>query len=259
MSKKQNTHSLRANRASPRDTISAIKIECNWANLLASGQSYNSPSSLLHKIAFGVISPSRYEKINIQPSLYVGSEDDEARWIFLSLYLNRTKLLASLKQENLVQNGLIYGDYVTAENELNKLEQVAGVSLSSLYYRFFLRHGTLQGQLRSPFEENRLILQRRPDGKGYAENDYWPRALGILNLDDRAQRLHELLSDFSQSIDDTILKVKDQFLHISTESKKRMGLFDYSYTDAELLEILEADFANITAHDQFLDRAFRIR
>lgn len=126
------------------------------------------------------------------------------------------------------------------------------------YLSIRIRHGTLQGQLRSPFETHHLILQRLAPGHGYAESDYWPSRLGLDVLDGKRTELHFLFSQFSRDIDAEIVSVKDQMIHVSTEEKKRQGLFDYSYTDAELLAILDAKFDDVVNYDQFIDRTFLV-
>lgn len=138
MSKKRPISTVRHYKVSPRATITDVKRTSNWAELLAATRTYNSPSSLFHTIALGDIDPNCYSKIRIQPSLYLESEQDEARWAFCSLYINKDKLLLALGQEKIVEKQLISGNYIEAEKELIKLETMAGCSLTSLYYRLFL-------------------------------------------------------------------------------------------------------------------------
>lgn len=183
----------------------------------------------------------------------------------LSLYLpNDTgELVPKLVDAENLQNKnvriLSHGHYLLFKAFFNDVRnQFAGSNSHGLdsYLSIRIRHGTLQRQMRSPFESLRLLLQRRSPTQGYAENDYWRIKLGLQILDQRRSILHQHLSRFSAEIDRIILELKDTVIHVTTEEKKKPGLLDYAYTEADLLDLLGSRFENVSNHEQFLDRAF---
>lgn len=87
-----------------------------------------------------------------------------------------------------------------------------------------IRHGTLQGQLRSPFQKNNLITTRINDQSNqYVENTF------INNIiEGDVKTLNKIFSDFSNEIDLLIEDVKTNWMQIKIKNKTPEGMFDYS-------------------------------
>jgi hypothetical protein len=94
-----------------------------------------------------------------------------------------------------------------------------------------IRHGVLEGELRSDFVTHNLILNKSNDK--YVENPYWLQTYGL----DRTtnEELNRMLADFSERIDALISNFKSEVLQIKT-SKTDKGFFDY-YIDSETLSL----------------------
>lgn len=107
-----------------------------------------------------------------------------------------------------------------------------------VYLSTGIRHGTLSGQLRSVFENERLITQRDASGT-YSRNEYWCEQLEALNVSySQISMVDAYLADFSKAVDDIIGFLKHDWIQISTEDKPSKGLFDFSLlrTDAIRLD-----------------------
>jgi hypothetical protein len=94
-----------------------------------------------------------------------------------------------------------------------------------------IRHGVLEGELRSDFVVHNLILNKTNDE--YVNNDYWVQTYGL----DRTtnEELNKILADFSEQVDTLISNFKSDILQIKID-KSNKGLFDYTI-DSETLSI----------------------
>ena len=92
-----------------------------------------------------------------------------------------------------------------------------------------IRHGVLEGELRSDFVEHNLILNKSNDK--YVDSFYWGQTYGL----DRNtnEELNKILTDFSEQVDSLISYFKSEVLQIKIE-KEEKGCFDY-YIDVETL------------------------
>jgi hypothetical protein len=116
------------------------------------------------------------------------------------------------------------------------------------YLSVRIRHGTLAGQLRRPFELLHLITQR--DARNvYGDNEYW--RLKIRTSTDNVKLIMKSMSAFSAKIDTEITRVKNRLIQIKTETEERNpdGLFDYSYSHIDLVN-LEIDFRSTKSIDE---------
>lgn len=94
-----------------------------------------------------------------------------------------------------------------------------------------IRHGVLEGELRSDFVEHNLVLNKSNDQ--YVANPFWGQTYGF----DRNtnEELNKIFADFSEQVDALISDFKSDVLQIKIE-KQEKGYFDY-YIDSETLSI----------------------
>jgi len=94
-----------------------------------------------------------------------------------------------------------------------------------------IRHGVLEGELRSDFAVYNLVLNKSNDK--YVANPYWEQTYGL----DRStsEGLNKTLADFSKQVDDLISNFKIDILQIKID-KEEKGYFDY-YIDSETLSL----------------------
>jgi hypothetical protein len=94
-----------------------------------------------------------------------------------------------------------------------------------------IRHGVLEGELRSDFVSNNLILNKTNDK--YVGNEYWTTTYG---LDTKTNdELNKNLISFSEQVDNLISNFKADILQIKIDESGK-GYFDYS-TDPEKLSL----------------------
>lgn len=94
-----------------------------------------------------------------------------------------------------------------------------------------IRHGVLEGELRSDFVANNLILNKTNDK--YVSNKYWTRTYGLDAKTDN--ELNKCLIYFSEQVDNLISNFKSDVLQIKIDESNN-GYFDYT-TDPEKLSI----------------------
>lgn len=92
-----------------------------------------------------------------------------------------------------------------------------------------IRHGSLINQLRMHFEQYSLVTNIG-SGDCYALDTYWTDKMLSLNTNQR-QSCKELFLAFTQKVDASIFRIKDEYVQIRTEKhdKKLSAAFDYSY------------------------------
>lgn len=96
-----------------------------------------------------------------------------------------------------------------------------------------IRHGTLKGELRRPFNEGRLLTTKNKESGIYYENSYWRERLSCLE-EGVLDEIVVMLTTFSASIDDAISDVPSKWIQVKTEQKDSEGMFDYAYSDVDL-------------------------
>ena len=117
-----------------------------------------------------------------------------------------------------------------------------------------LRHGTLAGQLRAPFETYQLVTQRDEETKIYRDPSFWldrystlPKAI-LLAMSERLQA-------FSRRVDELIDVARTEWIQVHTEAKPTGGLFDYTISDVRLAQ-LQQSVDGKTLYDDFLNAVF---
>lgn len=118
-----------------------------------------------------------------------------------------------------------------------------------------IRHGTLPNHLRSIFETYYLVTSQTDNV--YAENQYWKDKYSL--TDEKMNRLQSVLGQFSMEIDTFSKEIKDSYIQCRNEKKnqKTDALFDYSYTEEDLMLLFLEDFENTENIDDFLDKSFQ--
>lgn len=94
-----------------------------------------------------------------------------------------------------------------------------------------IRHGTLQGQIRKPFNNYFLITEKISDSSEvYAQNEYIKNIVG-----DKYGKISDILDKFSKSIDDEISSIKQELLQIKYKSRGiDSGIFNLSESFSDL-------------------------
>lgn len=115
-----------------------------------------------------------------------------------------------------------------------------------------IRHGTLPNHLRSVFETLNLVTSQT--GGNYSDNQYWKEWLDLSDV--KMKQIQVLLAGFSKSVDESSRALKDDWIQCFTEQRPAStnALFDYSYSDNEINELLYYDFKGIREYDAFIDR-----
>jgi len=116
-----------------------------------------------------------------------------------------------------------------------------------------IRHGTLAGQIRGPFERAHLITRRETAEGQYAPNAFW---LDRMNTEDpNLEAVDALLADFSGRVDETIELVKDKWIQLRDAEYNPEGLFAFEYSDSDLKQArAKADAGKDS--DAFLEAVF---
>lgn len=124
------------------------------------------------------------------------------------------------------------------------------------YISMRIRHGTLLGQIRSVFEKHQLITKKSEHSKQYIPNEYWLSRLcqGTNNRD----LISNKLNTFSEHIDKMSEEIKNSFLQVRTEDKQGNGLFDYSFSEDELVELYKEKFQSLENYTDFFNKSFEV-
>ncbi len=118
-----------------------------------------------------------------------------------------------------------------------------------------LRHGTLAGQIRSPFETENLVTQRDETSMVYKEPTYWLEQLKLSRAD--KDTLTNSLTEFSRSLDAIIDEVRGEWVQITTEKKHGLGMFDYRLAPKRL-RALQAKLRDGASYKRFLELVFEM-
>ncbi len=119
------------------------------------------------------------------------------------------------------------------------------------YLSMRIRHGTLLGQIRSVFETHTLITVKNESGNEYLPNEYWITRFDQPEIN---ELLNETLGKFSKAVDELAEQLKAETIQIKTErNKSSRGLFDYSYTEDDLLKLFQEKFGAIREFEAFME------
>jgi hypothetical protein len=115
-----------------------------------------------------------------------------------------------------------------------------------------IRHGTLQGHLRSPLEAAKLITQQESGSARYRPNVYWAQRLVTLNEKTRAAVALRLAS-FSAEFDALVTKIRTEWIQIK-RADSDPGLFDFRI-GAPLVALLSSALTADATFDVFVNTA----
>lgn len=120
------------------------------------------------------------------------------------------------------------------------------------YVSMRIRHGTLLGQIRNVFEAHKLITEWSENINDYQTNEFWINKFSRVT-DDEKSLLTKSFNQFSKAIDDITSKLRSQTIQIKTELINSVGLFDYTYSEKDLLNLFSKQFGSIREYDLFID------
>ncbi len=121
------------------------------------------------------------------------------------------------------------------------------------YLSMRIRHGTLQGEIRSVFENHNLVTKKEDTTEKYKDNKYWFKNNVTIN-----KKFNHLMAAFSKNIDEISDDLKNNKLQIRTEKKGSNGLFNYSYSNDDLLKIFTNRIGAINNYEEFFDEIISI-
>lgn len=116
-----------------------------------------------------------------------------------------------------------------------------------------IRHGYVLRELRAPLLAKSLITNRNSDTDSYNPNPAWLTKVPDSQSEDR-ETLTEIMSAFSQRIDDIIEHLNRDLLRIRSDSTPD-GLFLYDI-NTYILPTLEAKWGKLETYDEFIGAVF---
>ena len=178
------------------------------------------------------------KKDSITESIHKFLEADTQKMRYYNLN-NKEVLLEDMgKPDN---EGIFYLIFETPkEKELrNVLNEILDFFLSNneygldTYLSTRIRHGTLQGQLRSPFQKNNLVTTRKSD----KSDEYIANDIMLKRINGNNKSINKIFSDFSDKIDSIIEDVKKNWMQIKINGKNPQGMFDFDNLDFSFEEL----------------------
>ena len=121
------------------------------------------------------------------------------------------------------------------------------------YLSLRIRHGTLEGQLRKPLEDAKLVTERESSKGIYRANIYWADHLGLVDPPLRA-RMISRLSDFAQEFDELVQTIKNEWIQIS-KNKGDKGFFNFVLLKVHIA-YYSAFVTSETTFEEFINYVF---
>ena len=123
------------------------------------------------------------------------------------------------------------------------------------YLSVRIRHGTLEGQLRSPLEAVHLITQRDSGLDQYRPNNHWMGKFSI-NSDIDAEFLNNAFAKFSREIDSFINEIKTDWIRVKTKPEEK-GFFNFILIK-QMVAVYAANVTQNTTFEEFIDYIFSL-
>jgi len=121
-----------------------------------------------------------------------------------------------------------------------------------------IRHGVLEGEIRSEFALLNLVTEKEKASNNYKVNNHWEDYIKLNNNKNNVDRFNSLMSDFSLIIDSYIYdEILEKYLLIKTEKENPNGWLDYKYDEVELQVLYSIIYKNIKNYDNFIDFIFK--
>lgn len=118
------------------------------------------------------------------------------------------------------------------------------------YLSLRVRHGTVSGQLRRSWAEERLLTTADSNGEGYEFNEHWFDILRDVIPIDQAGLIAESLADFSCNFDMAIATLTDEKIQIYSKAKPE-GVISTGFVEAVKLGFYD-DAVKLDDFDDFL-------
>lgn len=164
------------------------------------------------------------------------------------------KIISALPSLGTLPNMVIPDDEVNGLLEEIVLEIVSAYLSPEFGLDRFLstriRHGILEGHLRKPIAQHNLITKKEFKQGPYLPNKYWLSKF-THNGNGDSEKIDKLLSGFSLSYDNLILKITSEWLQIRSK-KKPKGLFNFNISEVDITNIA-AIIKPDTSFDEFID------
>lgn len=118
-----------------------------------------------------------------------------------------------------------------------------------------IRHGTLETQLRAPFEKHNVLTKKTTQGE-YLRNDYFLNPILLSSLE-IAQKINTELNEFSTQIDSYIKSIWNDWMRIYDSKLFPEGLFDVDIPN-EIVYKMDIDIGKDTTFDSFFDQTLSL-
>lgn len=118
------------------------------------------------------------------------------------------------------------------------------------YLSLRVRHGTVSGQLRRSWTEERLLTTADSSGEGYEFNEHWFEILRDTIPIDQAGLIAEALADFSRDFDVSIASLTDEKIQILSKAKPE-GVISTGFAEVVKLGFYD-EAAGVESFDGFL-------
>lgn len=118
------------------------------------------------------------------------------------------------------------------------------------YLSVRIRHGTLEGQLRSAFEAENLLTKKSNDTDEYSANLYWIDRLSYEDPQD-SEMADQAFRQFSAQFDQLVYRLKKSWLQIKTKPEES-GRIDFTLLSPEV-GYIATRISEGTTLDEFMD------
>ncbi|WP_184021891.1 hypothetical protein [Haloferula luteola] len=118
-----------------------------------------------------------------------------------------------------------------------------------------LRHGTLLGQIRKPFQDCRLVTELEHSSNKYKDNEHWKNEL---SLDANSYKeLNEAFSNLAENVDLKCEDIRQLYIQIKKDSlqKPELALFDFNFEEEEVQALWEEESPNKEKPHELIDIA----
>jgi hypothetical protein len=156
---------------------------------------------------------------------------------------------AQFKIPNNEKNGLLTNMILQLRNNFVSSNEYG----LDCYLSVGIRHGTLAGQLRSPFAK--LITSRDHVSNLYRDNEYWKekyKCYDAISVD----YVLKSLAEFSSKIDELIDLLKNKWIQIKKYNNDE-GLFDYTITEG-IIRLIQDKILISTPYEEFVEIVFEV-
>jgi len=120
-----------------------------------------------------------------------------------------------------------------------------------------IRHGILVQHLRKPFVEQKLMVREDVPERADIEA-YWQERLGVATEGPKLKHVMAILFLLTRQVEAIAEEVKNKWIQVRTETRTSAGLFDYTFTDSQLRDILQIRLKGVADLDSFLDSIFDV-